>query len=68
MTNYKSYLKAKSKRQIDKAREDNARHQAKVRQSAPSIVVDGVSYKIPAYLRDAPDEELIRVIRGWGKP
>jgi hypothetical protein len=39
--------------------------QIKIRKNAPTIVVDGVRYKIPAFLLDAPDEEIIRVIRGW---
>jgi hypothetical protein len=41
--------------------------QRKTDKAQPTIVVDGVSYKIPAYLRDATDEEITRVIRGWRK-
>ena len=32
---------------------------------APSIVVDGVSHKIPKHLFDLPDGQLAKVIRGY---
>lgn len=35
--------------------------------AAPSIVVDGVSYKIPKHLLDATDEQITSVIRGWNR-
>lgn len=37
----------------------------KVRKPAPTIEVDGVTYRIPSILRDCADEEIRRVIRGW---
>jgi hypothetical protein len=41
----------------------------KVRKQAPTIVVDGVTYKIPPMMRDCPDEVIIRTIRAWkGEP
>jgi len=37
------------------------------RKPAPTIVVDGVTYKIPKFLLTCTDEEITRVIRGWRK-
>ena len=41
---------------------------ARAKKAEPSIMVDGISYKIPKHLRDATDEEITRVIRGWRTP
>lgn len=35
------------------------------KRTPPTIVVDGITYKIPKFLLSATDEEITRVIRGW---